>query len=158
MRPGGSRTPTDPIQQPGARVGRAPPLGGWNRAAQGQARVQLGQQWRSQNHNWDQRAPWRQDRNWWRSDPGFRLYAGARMGFFFFPGYGYVSSPQQYTDHDWQAGEYLPNWFWRYTVNGYDQYGLPTPPDGCAWVWLNGSVVLIDLSDGYIVDIVPNLW
>jgi len=71
---------------------------------------------------------------------------------------GYISVPHQYRRHHWQAGQYLPNWFWRYAVREYWSYGLPDPPDGCAWVWVNNDVALIDLSDGYILDIVHNVW
>ena len=38
-------------------------------------------------------------------------------------------------------------------------YGLAAlPPDGCAYVWLNGNIALVDMGDGYIVDIQSNVW
>jgi Ni/Co efflux regulator RcnB len=134
------------------------PLSGWDRNARGPDRSQLGQQWRGQHHNWDQNSPWRGNTNWWRGQPSFRLFLGPRIGFFFFPDFGYVRAPQEYQNHYWRAGDNLPNWFWRYTVRNYERYGLPTPPDGCAWIWLDGDVALVDLSDGYILDIVYNVW
>ncbi|MEI9963481.1 MAG: RcnB family protein [Caulobacteraceae bacterium] len=124
----------------------------------GPARAQLGQQWRGQHPNIDRNAPWRGNSNWWRSDPGFRQFTGARAGFFFFPNLGYIAAPAQYRNHTWRAGDNLPSWFWRYTVSDYGRYGLPEPPDGCAWIWLNGDVALVDLSDGYIIDLVANVW
>jgi hypothetical protein len=135
-----------------------PTLSGWDRTLRGSDRDQRGQQWRGQYHNWDQQAPWRGNSNWWRSDPGFRLFSGQRLGFFFFPGYGYVTAPREYEHRYWSAGDSLPSWFWRYRVTEYWRYGLPTPPDGCAWVWLDGDVALVDLDDGYILDIVHNVW
>ncbi len=43
-------------------------------------------------------------------------------------------------------------------MNDYYDYGLPAPPPGCAWIWLNGNIALVDMSDGYIIDIVYNVW
>ena len=145
------------VRQP--PVPRAPPaLGGWNGNVRGSQRAQLGQQWRGQHQNWDQNAPWRGNHDWWRNYPSFRQFTGVRIGFFFFPDYGYVIAPDEYRERHWQAGEYLPRWFWRYSVREYANYGLPRPPDGCGWIWLNGNVALVDRSDGYIIDIVYNVW
>ena len=135
----------------------APPLGDWNRNVRGTQRDQAGQQWRQGHQGWDSNARWRQDPNWWRRDSGFRLYIGPRNGYFFIPGLGYVSAPQEYRQHYWRPGDYLPQWFWRYQVRDYDRYGLPQPPDGCAWIWVDGDVALVDPSDGYILDIERNV-
>ncbi len=146
-------------QAGGGRGSQAPPpLTGWDRNARGPARAELGQQWRSQHHDWDRSAPWRSNRNWWRGDSAFGQFSGPRIGFFFFPGFGYIAAPPQYRNHYWRAGDDLPSWFWRYRVSQYWRYGLPTPPDGCSWIWLDGDVALVDLSDGYIVDLVSNAW
>ena len=56
--------------------------------------------------------------------------------------------------HRWIVGEYLPAFFWTYAIADYDSYGLPPPPDGCGYVWLNGQIAIIDLGDGYVVDVV----
>jgi Ni/Co efflux regulator RcnB len=120
--------------------------------------VQLGQQWRQQNRGWDSGAVWRGNRDWWRGDRGFRLFSGLRAGFFFVPELGYVSAPREYWGRQWRAGGYLPRWFWRYEVRDYWRYGLPQPPYGCAWIWVNNDVALVDLSDGYILDIEYNIW
>jgi len=135
-----------------------PQLGDWNRGARGPDRDNAGRDWRGQHRDWDQRSPWRNNRDWWRSNPGFRLFHGPRLGFFFFPGYGYIAVPHEYQNHYWSVGEYLPQWFWRYTVSQYWAYGLPEPPPGCAWIWLDGDVALVDMSDGYIIDMVSNIW
>ncbi len=134
------------------------PLSGWARPPRGPERDQAGQQWRQGHRGWDSGALWRQNPNWWRGQSSFRLYLGPRIGFFFIPDRGYVSVPREYQGHDWRAGDYLPRWFWTYRVRDYGRYGLPRPPDGCIWVWLDGDVALIDPSDGYILDIVNNLW
>jgi Ni/Co efflux regulator RcnB len=136
----------------------APPLSGWNQALHGSERDQAGQQWRQGHSGWDSNALWRSNPNWWRGDSGFRLYTGAREGYFFIPELGYILVPQQYQRGYWAAGGYLPSWFWRYVVRDYGRYGLPQPPDGCVWVWVDGDVALIDASDGYILDIEHNLW
>ena len=117
-----------------------------------------GQQWRQQYRGWDQYAAWRQRSDWWRNDSAFRLFNGLRFGFFFVPERGYIALPAQYRNRHWREGDYLPSWFRAYTVRDYERYGLPRPPRGCVWVWLNGDVALIDRSDGYILDIARNVW
>ncbi|HEX5380126.1 MAG TPA: RcnB family protein [Phenylobacterium sp.] len=146
--------------RPAQRAARpAPPqLGAWERGAAAPQRAQLGAQWREQHRDWDRAAPWRSNQTWWRSNPSFRTYSGHRIGYFFFPGFGYISAPPEYRQHYWRAGDELPSWFWRYRVRNYWSYGLPTPPRGCGWIWLDGDVALVDLRDGYILDVVHNLW
>lgn len=101
---------------------------------------------------------WRRDPNWWRGDPGFRGYSGPRVSFFFAPGYGYYSVPREYWGRRWGAGAYLPAFFLRYAVADYEAYGLPPPPYGCEWVWVNNDVLLVDRSDGYILDEIDNVY
>lgn len=149
------RAPAAPMVRPPANV---PALSGWNRGVSGPARVQAGQQWRRQHTGWDSHTVWRQNPNWWRGNSAFRLYVGVRGGYFFIPGLGYISVPTQYRARHWRAGDTLPGWFWRYQVRDYWNYGLPRPPDGCIWVWVNNDVALIDASDGYILDIEHNVW
>lgn len=145
------------VRQP-TRPANVQVLAGWNRPAPGRAREQAGQQWRQSHNSWDDGARWRGNQNWWRGDPGFRLFAGVRIGFFFVPELGYVSAPAQYRSRHWRAGDELPNWFWRYQIRDFWNYGLPQPPDGCVWVWVNNDVALMDASDGYILDIHHNAW
>ncbi|MGA0604122.1 RcnB family protein [Caulobacter sp. KR2-114] len=140
------------------RPGRPPALGDWSRPSRGPDRDQAGQQWRQGHQGWDRSAPWRRNNDWWRGNAAFRLFFGPRIGFFFIPGHGYVRAPDQYREHYWIAGEYLPNWFWQYPVRDYASYGLPDPPYGCMWVWVDNDIALIDRDDGYILDIVHNAW
>lgn len=133
-------------------------LAHWNPGASGQARDQAVQEWRQANSGWNSRTPWRGNTNWWRGNSAFSQFGGVRVGFFFIPELGYVSAPAQYRSRQWRSGEDLPNWFWGYQVRDYWNYGLPQPPDGCGWVWVNDDVALIDLSDGYILDIEHNVW
>ena len=133
-------------------------LGPFDRLLRGADRDRAGQQWRGEHHDWDHNALWRQNRDWWRRDRGFRFFFGPRLGYFFIPDLGYVWAPPQYLNRYWKIGDLLPNWFWRYQVQDYWRYGLPEPPDGCAWVWVDDDVALVDLDDGYILDIVHNVW
>jgi Ni/Co efflux regulator RcnB len=139
-------------------VAHPPPLADWNRNLRGPDRWRYTQEWRAQHHDWDRYAPWRHNRDWWRRYPGFRWYTGFRVGFFFFPEVGYVAAPPDYVNQYWSIGSYLPAWFWQYAIQDYGAYGLPAPPDGCGWIWLNGDIALVDLSDGYIVDIIRDAW
>ena len=143
---------------PVARQASPPALGGWRAPPRGPERDRAGQQWRQQHQSWDQSATWRQGSDWWRNDSAFRTFSGFRVGFFFVPARGYIALPHRYRDRHWQAGEYLPRWFRAYAVSNYYRYGLPRPPRGCVWIWLNGDVALIDRSDGYILDIARNVW
>jgi len=135
-----------------------PPLTGWDKSVRGPDRPALAQRWRIANHDWDRAAPWRSDHFWWRRYPGFRWFFGFRVGYFFFPEVGYVVAPPELANQYWSIGGYLPAWFLRYVVNDYAVYGLPPPPEGCGWIWLDGDVALVDLSDGYIIDLVRNIW
>ena len=162
--------PSPPVQiERGFRPGRQPPsqhrpppglpkLGDWSRGQHGPDRDQAGRQWRQDHRGWDSSAPWRRDSEWWRRSDAFRTFHGPRIGYFFVPAFGYVLVPPQYERNYWIPGQYLPNWFWQYTVTDYWAYGLPTPPPGCAWVWVDNDVALIYTSDGYILDIVHNVW
>lgn len=160
-------SPILPTQQPALQPTHRPPhihpahppaIGGWDRRLRGHERDRAGEQWREQHRGWEGNSPWRHDRNWWRHNGGFHRYVGPRIGFFFVPAFGYVAAPPEYENRYWASGEYLPSWFWRFVVSDYQDYGLPAPPDGCAWVWVNSDLALIDLDDGYILDIIHNVW
>jgi Ni/Co efflux regulator RcnB len=120
--------------------------------------VQQRNQWQSTNQDWNRSTVWQRDRNWWRGNDAFRNYTGVRLNFFFAPGFGYYSVPQQYRQHSWHPGDYLPSYFMRYVVNDYRSYGLPRPPNNCRWIWVNNSILLVDRSDRYILDEVSNIW
>lgn len=81
-----------------------------------------------------------------------------RIGFYFSPGYGYYSVPRNYRNQRYYEGQYLPSVFWRYTLNDYNTWGLPWPPAGTRWVWVDNSIYLIDEYDGYIVDVIYDAW
>lgn len=114
--------------------------------------------WRGEHSGWNNEAPWRRDHDWWRRRREFHDYAGVRIGFWFAPGYGYYRVPESYWERQWGPGDYLPAFMWEYQVADWDDYGLPPPPYGCAWVWINGGVALIDLSDGYVLEVEYGLW
>jgi Ni/Co efflux regulator RcnB len=81
----------------------------------------------------------------------------ARGQLFLLPGRHY-NVPQEYRGERWNTGAYLPLFFLSYAVSDYQDYGLPPPPYGCSWVWVNTSVLLVDRSDGYILDEIDNVW
>jgi Ni/Co efflux regulator RcnB len=114
--------------------------------------------WAGSHHGWGSHGVWAHNHNWWRGRPGWGGWGGFRVGFYFAPGWGYYSIPHEYWGHRWVVGEYLPDYFWRYQINDYWSYGLDAPPPGCSWIWLNGNIALIDLGDGYIVDMAYNVW
>ena len=58
----------------------------------------------------------------------------------------------------YRVGDYLPNVFWRYRVHDWAWYGLPAPPPGCAWVYVDNNIYLVDLFDGYIIDTAYQVW
>ena len=143
-----------PRAQGGFQNGRAAPDQSPRAASHGQQATQ----WHSTNPNWNRGTVWQRNPNWWRGNSGFRNYSGVRLNFFFAPGYGYYGVSREYQGRSWHPGEYLPEFFLRYVVNDYRAYGLPAPPYGFSWIWVNTSVLLVDRSDGYILDEVDNVW
>lgn len=151
-------------QQPGAR--RALQSGRWNMQAEHRfdRRVDAAgwtdtrHDWRDYHRDWDHDARWRRDHDWWRGRPEFHLYVGVREGFWFAPGYGYYRVPEAYWDRHWDTGDYLPAFLWEYQIADWWDYDLPPPPYGCAWVWIDDGVALIDLSDGYVLEVQYGLW
>jgi Ni/Co efflux regulator RcnB len=150
--------------------------GDWNRGGNGQyggwdRRDRSRPEWRrdrdrdrdhyrgSWNHDhWRNSFNRRHTGSWWRNNNWFRGYSGLRVNFYFAPGYGYYSVPRQYYGRSYQIGDYLPNVFWRYRVHDWAWYGLPAPPSGCAWVYVDNSIFLVDLFDGYIIDTAYQVW
>jgi len=159
-RPGERAAPQMPgVRRPALRPPRGTPqLGGWTRDLRGPDRDYAGREWRQSHRDWDRNAPWRRSQDWWRHSRAFRSFFGPRLGFFFIPELGYYAVPSDYEHRYWVAGQYLPQWFWQFEVRDYWNYGLPEPPYGCVWVWVDNDVALIDASDGYILDIVHNVW
>ncbi|MBX7247907.1 MAG: RcnB family protein [Caulobacteraceae bacterium] len=81
-----------------------------------------------------------------------------RVGFYFAPGYGYYNVPRGYYNVRYYEGSYLPAFFWRYRVTDPFFYGLPPAPPGTAWVYVNNSILLVDLWDGYIITAIYDVW
>jgi Ni/Co efflux regulator RcnB len=153
--PRGGQPPSRPAGRTGAGPGR--PLSTWGRQGAPADREAAGRNWRAAEAGWDTHTLWRRNPGWWRTDRSFRGYGGVRAGFFFVPGRGYVRAPPIYQRHYWPPGDILPEWYWRYEIADYGRYGLPMPPDGCRWVWVDDDVALID-ADGFILDVVRNVW
>ena len=66
--------------------------------------------------------------------------------------------PRAYWNRHYNVGQYLPDVFWRYTVNDWRTYGLGYPPMGTRWVYVDNAIYLIDEYDGYIVEVVRDAW
>lgn len=127
-------------------------------------RAERRNQYRDQvRRNWN-RDSWRRNwnsrhhRNWWRNHRWFRGWNGVRIGFYFAPGYGYYSVPRSYWRRNYYEGQYLPSIFWRYRVIDPYYYGLPPAPPGCAWVYVDNNILLVDLYDGYIIEVISQAW
>jgi Ni/Co efflux regulator RcnB len=114
--------------------------------------------WRGSHMGWNRSVIWGSNHDWWRGRPEFRGFAGPRVGFLFIPGVGYWQAPREYWGRHWGYGDSLPRVFLQYQVYDWAAYGLPPPPFGCAWVWIDGGVALVDLSDGYILDVQYGLY
>jgi Ni/Co efflux regulator RcnB len=122
------------------------------------AHAQQSSQWRGGHASVASGTVWRSNRNWWRTNSRFRGYNGPRANYYFAPGYGYYAVPRAYRGHHWRMGDLLPLFFLRYVMRDYRDYGLPTPPPGCAWIWVGNDVLLVDMSDGYIIDEIDNVY
>jgi Ni/Co efflux regulator RcnB len=117
-----------------------------------------GGEWGGRHNDWAEHGAWSHGRDWWHGRHGWTNFRGFRDHFFFAPGWGYYAIPPEYWGTTWDVGDYLPEYFWRYQITDYADYGLSDPPEGCAWIWLNGNVALVDLGDGYIVDMAYDVW
>ncbi|HEX8470323.1 MAG TPA: RcnB family protein [Brevundimonas sp.] len=135
---------------------------GWNNNDNrgGRDRDRQRQEYRSRfdSNRWQQSWDRTHRSDWWRNDNRFRGWNGARIGFYFAPGYGYYSVPRNYYGQTFHEGQYLPSIFWRYSVNDYRTYGLGFPPEGTRWVYVDNSIYLIDQYDGYIIDVIRSAW
>ena len=165
-----AHAPAPPYGQP--HPGSAPPYGGIMHAGpphpppmaarpshEAFARhEEVRNQWHDEHREWHRDVVWGHDHYWWRGNPAFREYGGPRSGFFFAPGYGYYAVPQIYWGRHWGVGALLPLFFLSYAAADFAAYGLPPPPPGAEWVWVNNSILLVDISDGYVLDEMTNVW
>lgn len=81
-----------------------------------------------------------------------------RVGFYFAPGYGYYNVPRSYWGRQFYAGQFLPSIFWRYEIRDFDRWGLPWPPAGTIWVFVDNSIYLVDRQDGYVIEAIHDAW
>lgn len=152
---GNAGRPGDNRPGAGARPNR--PGSNWNN---GRDRDRQREEFRNRfdSRRWQQNWNRNNRPDWWRSDNRFRSWSGARIGFYFAPGYGYYSVPRSYYGRQYYVGDFLPSIFWRYSVNDYRTYGLGYPPEGTRWVYVDNAIYLIDQYDGYIVDVIRDAW
>lgn len=118
---------------------------------------------REDRRDWrdDERREWRysrSDRHWWRGHPRFRDYRGARHGYWYAPGYGYIVYAPGHARKAWRRGEYLPRYYHRYRVYDPYMYGVRPAPRGYVWVHVDNDLVLISLATGLILDVLFDLY
>lgn len=99
----------------------------------------------SRRYDWDRRGwdrhGWR--RHWHHGWNGHRYRAPTRYYY-----------PRGYSRLSWSVGFYLPAPYYarQYYVD-YRAYGLAAPPWGCSWVRADGDLLLVDLSNGEVLDV-----
>jgi Ni/Co efflux regulator RcnB len=106
----------------------------------------------------DNRRDWRYDRahpDSWRDRAEWRMYHGARQGYWYAPGYGYQRVNPSWRSA-WRRGGYVPGAYRHYYVQDYGYYGLRAPPPGYRWVYADGNFVLMALATGLIADVILN--
>jgi Ni/Co efflux regulator RcnB len=74
--------------------------------------------------------------------------------------YRFPSGYDGWSGHAWRAGEWLPPAFisTAYFIDDYDDFGLWEPDYGFQWIRVGSDAVLIDLSDGRVVDEVSGVY
>jgi Ni/Co efflux regulator RcnB len=148
-----------PLLQHGAvQPDRPTALTAWMGSNNTPQRAHLAAVWRSQNHDLDKHAPWKHGGDWWKGRPGFKGYHGHRHHHRFIPDIGYVELSDDCSLDTLAIGAFAPRCMLTYTVADWASYGLPPPPGGCEWVWLDGAIALVQISDGYIIEIVPQVF
>jgi Ni/Co efflux regulator RcnB len=98
------------------------------------------------------------NRTWWRGRPEFAGYAGARNGFWFVPGRGYVNPGARWFGYGWRVGAFVPAELRGYAVVDPYLYGLPRASYGMRYVYLGNNVALISMRSGRIIRMVPNVY
>ena len=68
--------------------------------------------------------------------------------------------PHGWYAQQWRFGMYLPYQFWthNYWISNYWSFGLPQPPYGYIWVREGNSALLINEQDGYILQVIYNIF
>jgi Ni/Co efflux regulator RcnB len=70
--------------------------------------------------------------------------------------HGTWASPPGFYLHHWGYGDRLP-WGWYtqpYWIGDYADYELTAPPQGYEWIRVGPDAVLVDLTDGTVVQTV----
>jgi Ni/Co efflux regulator RcnB len=93
----------------------------------------------------------------WRDRAEWRGFHGARRGYWYAPGYGYVRHNPAWRAY-WRRGGYVPAPYRHYYVQDWGYYGLRAPPPGYRWVYADGNFVLMALASGLIADVILNAY
>jgi Ni/Co efflux regulator RcnB len=99
----------------------------------------------------------RHDPDSWRERAEWREFHGARSGYWYAPGYGYVAHNPAWRSA-WRRGAYVPAAYRHYYVQDWGYYGLRPPPPGYRWVYADGNFVLMAVATGLIADVLINAY
>ena len=141
-----------------AQAERPTALTAWIGANNNSERAHLAAVWRGQNHGFDRSAVWKRGGDWWKGRPGFRDYHGHHRHHPFIPDLGYVDERDDCPFDALLIGDLAPHCATLYGLSDWSSYGLPPAPPGCKWVWLDGDIALVQISDGYVIDIVRQVF
>ncbi|HLI67575.1 MAG TPA: RcnB family protein [Caulobacteraceae bacterium] len=74
--------------------------------------------------------------------------------------YGRWFGPPGFYYRPWFYGEYLPfGWYEsEWYINDYWDYDLPVPPYGYEWIRNGPDALLVDVSDGMVVEVVQGIF
>jgi len=104
-------------------------------------------------------ARWdRHTQGWWRGHPWFVGYRGARRGYFFVPGRGYVPVPPAYYGRPWLVGHVVPPVLRRYHAHDVAFFRLRPARRGHVWIHVDNNIVLMRVATGVIVNVLHRIW
>ncbi|HEY3811984.1 MAG TPA: RcnB family protein [Caulobacteraceae bacterium] len=124
------------------------------------ARDQQASLWRQRHVDVDHNTAWKKSGgDWWKGRSGFKDYDGHHHHHHrFIPDIGYVDESTDCRFDTIEVGVLAPPCATAYGLTDWSSYGLPRPPAGCKWVWLDGSIALVQESDGYVIQILRNVF
>jgi len=74
--------------------------------------------------------------------------------------YGSYHRPNGWYYRRWTYGDFLPALFFGrdYWINDYEDFDLPYPPPGCAWVRYGNDALLVDEDTGEIIQVIYGIF
>jgi Ni/Co efflux regulator RcnB len=100
------------------------------------------------------------------SPPGGRAgsqafaYGGHQYFRYRAPPYRFPGGYYGWANHNWRQGEWLPSPFITsaYFINDWYDFGLWQPDYGYEWIRVGADAVLVNLTNGQVVDVVPGVY